>query len=203
MYYHAMAASNRANRSVNEGAGRRFGDAELERKIGSVYSPGQLGRVLDYVHEAKVGPLHGIIYVSGGVSLADGSRLEIADGALVAESTVYLGRESAIDITHSAGTRTLPGLVVLDDGALVLTSGARLRAHGLVYVRGMIDLGREARVDVVGAMLGGDPELSVRSYASSVVIRYDPAVMGTRGLRVDADAKAITWIAAWDEVPGP
>jgi hypothetical protein len=65
----------------------------------------------------------------------------------------------------------------------------------------MIDLGRDARVDVVGAVLGTDPELSVRSYASSVVIRYDPAVMGTPGLRVEAGAAAITWIAAWEEVP--
>ena len=199
--YRTMAAANTANRSVNESAGRRFGDAQLERKVDSAYSPDQLERVLDYVHEAKAGPLRGLIYVRGGVSLTDGSRLEIADGGLVAESTVYLGRESAIDVTHTAGTRTLPGVVVLDDGALVLTSGARLRAHGLVYVMGMIDLGREARVDIVGAMLSSDPELSVRSYASSVVIRYDPAVMGTRGLRVDDDAKAITWIAAWDEVP--
>jgi hypothetical protein len=203
VHYRTMAAANLTNQTVNKAAGRRFGDAYLERKADSVYTPDQLERVLDYVHDAKAGSLRGVIYVSGGVSLMEGMQLEIADGALVAESTVYLGRDSAIEVTHSAGTRTLPGLVVLDGGALVLTSGARLRAHGLVYISGMIDLGRDTRVDIVGAVLGGDPELSVRSYASSVVIRYDPAIMGTPGLRVDDDAKAITWIAAWDEVFSP
>lgn len=199
-YYRTQAAANVANQDMNEAAGRLFGDAVLERQRGSLYTPAQFERILAYVRE-RPGPLRGVIYVRGGVSLTDGAHLRIIDGALVTESTAYLSRDAAIDVTHSAGTRTLPGLVVLDDGALILTFGARLRAHGLVYVSGMIDLGRDARVDVVGAVLGNDPELSVRSYASSVVIRYDPAVMGTPGLRVEAGAAAITWIAAWEEVP--
>jgi hypothetical protein len=200
-YYQAAAASNAANRIVNEAAGRRFADADLQRKAGSLYTPEQFERVLQYVHQTKAGPVRGLIYVTGGVSLNDGEQLEVADGALVAESTVYLGQKSAIEVTHSAGTRTLPGLVILDDGALVLTRGARLRAHGLVYVNRMIDLGKDTRVDIVGALLGNDPELSVRSFASSVVIRYDPAVLGTRGLRPNDGARPITWVAAWEELP--
>jgi hypothetical protein len=200
-YYRTQAAANVANQIINKAAGRLLGDGDLERKTDSLYTSEQFERVLEYVHQAKGGPLRGVVYVRGGVSLSDGLHLRIDDGALVAESTVYLGRDSAIDVTHSSRTRTLPGLVVADGGALVLTSGARLRVHGLVYVSGMIDLGRDTRVDIVGAMLANDPDLSVRSYASSVVIRYDPAVMGTPGFRVDDDAPAITWIAAWAEAP--
>jgi hypothetical protein len=90
---------------------------------------------------------------------------------------------------------------VLDDGALVVTRDARLRVHGLVYANRRIDIGINARIDIVGAVLANDPELSFRSFAASVVIRYDPAVFGTPGLRVRDDAPVVAWVAAWEELP--
>jgi hypothetical protein len=104
-------------------------------------------------------------------------------------------------VTHSAATRTLPGILALDNGALVVAGQARLRVHGLVYASRMIDIGADAGVDIVGAVLDNDPDLSFRSFAGSVVIRYDPAVLGTPGLRVRHDAPVVTWIAAWEELP--
>jgi hypothetical protein len=58
-----------------------------------------------------------------------------------------------------------------------------------------------ARVDVIGVVLTGDPDLSFRNASGAVVIRYDPAVMGTPGLRLPADAPVVAWVAAWQELP--
>jgi hypothetical protein len=114
---------------------------------------------------------------------------------------VHLGQDAWLEVTHSAATRTLPGILVQDPGALVVAEGARLRVHGLVYANRVIDIGRGARVDVVGAVLGGDQGLSVRNYAATVVIRYDPAVLGTPGLRGAAEAPVVAWVATWEELP--
>ena len=35
----------------------------------------------------------------------------------------------------------------------------------------------------------------------AIVIRYDPAVLGTPGLRVPVDAPVIAWVARWEELP--
>ncbi len=59
----------------------------------------------------------------------------------------------------------------------------------------------EARADIVGAALSADRGLSFRNVAATVVIRYDPAVLGTPGLHVAADAPVVAWVAAWEELP--
>jgi hypothetical protein len=114
---------------------------------------------------------------------------------------VELAEGASLEIIHSPQTRTLPGLLVLDTGSLVVTQGARLRVHGLVYARKTIDAGKDARVDVVGAVLGDDPESSFRTFGASVVIRYDPAVLGTPGLRAPPHVPIVAWVAAWEELP--
>jgi hypothetical protein len=87
------------------------------------------------------------------------------------------------------------------DGALLLTQQAQLRAHGLVYVNRVIDLWAGSHLDVVGAVIGNDHGLSFRNLGATVLIRYDPAVLGTPGLRAPAGASLIAWVAAWEELP--
>jgi hypothetical protein len=120
---------------------------------------------------------------------------------LVIESTVLLRGGAALEITHTASTRTLPGILILGNGSLYVTEGARLRAHGLVYANRAIDITDGAAVDIVGAVLGNDAGLSFRNLGSTVIIRYDPAVLGTPGLIVPADAPVVAWIAGWEELP--
>jgi hypothetical protein len=70
-----------------------------------------------------------------------------------------------------------------------------------VYASRVFEATEGARVDVVGSVLGRDAGLSLRNHASTVVVRYDPAVLGTPGLRVaDADP-VIAWVSSWQELP--
>lgn len=200
--YQRLAAANTANAGLNEAAGRHAGNDALARKRDSLYEHVEFEQVMAYLRTGRQSAaLRGLVYLRGGLSLAEDQRLQIVDGGLVAESAIYLDRGGALEVTHGAATRTLPGLIILDDGALVVTRQARLRVHGLVYVNRVIELGVGAHVDVVGAVLGNDPEMSFRTYAASVVIRYDPAVLGTPGLRVPAGSPLATWVAKWEELP--
>jgi len=202
-YYQDLARRNTENAGLNEAAGKYLGDADLAGKPDSFYTWREFERLTTYLLAERLpGPLRGVIYVrDGGIALLGGQRLRIVEGALVTESTVELAEGASLEITHSAATRTLPGLIILDTGALVVTQGARLQAHGLVYVSKTIDAGRDARVDVVGAILGDDPESSFRTLGAAVVIRYDPAVLGTPGLRAPPPRPGVAWIAAWEELP--
>ncbi len=202
-YYQAMASRNTSNGSLNGAAGKYLGDDNLLRKRDSLYTWTEFERLIIYLRARGLsGPLRGAIYVKdGGVSLLDGQQLRIVDGTLVAESTVEIAGGASLEILHSAATRTLPGLLVLDTGAIVVTQGARLRVHGLVYAAKTIDAGLNSRTDIVGAVLDRDPEFSFRSFGASVVIRYDPAVLGTPGLRVPGRDPVVGWIAAWEELP--
>ena len=73
--------------------------------------------------------------------------------------------------------------------------------HGLVYANRIMYVDENARVDIVGSVLGNDPDLSFRNALGVVVIRYDPAVLGTLGLRVPIGAPVVAWISAWEELP--
>ncbi|MGH2404816.1 MAG: hypothetical protein ACRDGN_10170 [bacterium] len=200
-YFQNLAIGNTGNAALNEVAGQYAGDRGLAGKRDSLYSVEQFERLQTYLKAGLQPPrLQGVIYVTGKVSILEGQRLHIADGALVAESTVHLIEGASLEITHSATTRTLPGIIVLDNGALVVTQRAQLRVHGLVYASRVIDVDDGARVDVVGAVLGDDRAHSFRNSGATVVIRYDPAVLGTRGLRVPEGARGVAWVAAWEEL---
>jgi hypothetical protein len=201
-YYQALAANNAANAGRNEAAGRFAGDDSLTHKPDSLYAGAEFERLMAYMQaEQPQAQLKGVVYIKGGLWLQDGRTLGVADGTLVSEGPVYLGRRATLQVTHSAATRRLPGVIVLDDSALVVAGEARLRVHGLVYATRMIDIGRDAQVDIVGAVLDDDPGLSFRSFGASAVIRYDPAVFGTPGLRVAATDPVAAWMAAWEELP--
>ena len=201
-FFQAQAAANTGNAELNEAAGKYLADGDLARKRDSLYTPREFEQLQVYLMAGLQRPrFRGVIYIRGGMSLVNGEQMRIVVGALITEDTVHLGRGALLEVTHSMAARALPGLIVLDNGRLVVTQQARLRVHGLVYVNGAIDIGEKARVDVVGAVLANDPGLSFRSLAAAVVIRYDPAVLGTPGLRVSTDAPVVAWVAAWEELP--
>ena len=201
-YYQTLAAANTDNSGLNEAAGQYLGDGDLARKRDSLYSAGQFEQLQAYLKAGLQRPrLQGVIYIKGGVTLLEGQQLQITDGALVTESTVHLIEGASLEVIHSAATRTLPGIIVLDNGALAVTQGARLRVHGLVYASRVFDVDEGARVDIVGAVLGNDRGHSFRNFGATVVIRYDPAVLGTPGLRVPNHAPVVAWVAAWEELP--
>ncbi|MGH2374279.1 MAG: hypothetical protein ACRDIC_12550 [bacterium] len=200
--FREMAAANASNAALHKAAGEFLGDLVLSRKRDSVYTPAEFGQLLTYFRTGlRQRRLFGVVYIGGGLALTDGERIDIHGGSLVTEGTVVLRGGAALEVTHSAPTRSLPGLIVLDGGALVITQGARLRAHGLVYVSRVIDLGPGARADIVGAAISTDRGLSFRNVAATAVIRYDPAVLGTPGLRAAPDSPVVAWVAAWEELP--
>jgi hypothetical protein len=201
-YYQATAAANTTNAGLNAAAGKHSGDADLAFKRDSLYTARQFEQLQVYlVAGTRSTPLRGVVYVTGGVAVTDQQDLRVHDGALITESAVYVGGQSTLTITHSAATRTLPGLVVLGRGGLIVTERARLRVHGLVYASRLISVADGAHVDIVGAVLGADAGLSFRNLASTVVIRYDAAVLGTPGLRTPPGAPVVAWVAAWEELP--
>lgn len=201
-YFRSLALANAANAAINREAGRHAGNADLERKADSLYAPEQMAAVLAYLASSgDPSPLRGVVYVTGMVAVPRGSRISIADGALIADSTLIVEREAELVVTHGARTRTLPGIITLGEGAIVVAADARLRAHGLVYATRIVDTAPGARIEVVGALLGRDASTSIRINAATVVVRYDFAVLGTPGLRPAGGGPAVAWIIAWEEPP--
>jgi hypothetical protein len=201
-FFEREAANNTRNAALNAAAGRYFGDDDLARKRDSRFTQTEFEKIQVYLQEThQPARFRGVSYIAGDMTLVEGESMQILDGALITEGTVRLSAGAVLEIEHSTGTRTMPGLMVLDNGALVVTRGARLRAHGLVYVNRAIDIGEAATLDVVGAVMGNDPGLSFRNMASTVVIRYDPAVLGTPALQLPADVPVVAWIASWEELP--
>jgi hypothetical protein len=201
-FYRQRAAANTANAALNAAAGRHLAYGALERKRDSLYTPDEFEQLQAYLatHDGRL-RLLGVVYVTGGISVLEGQRLEVAEGAIVAEGTVHLSDGARLEIVHTPSSRTLPGLLALDDGGLQVSRGARLRVHGLVYASRTIDITDAGRVEVVGALVGNDPSVSFRNRGSMVVVRYDPAVLGTPGLVVGDDRPIIAWVARVREIP--
>ncbi len=200
-YFQALARRNMANAALNAAAGKYVGDEDLALKGDSLYAQEQFERLQVYLQSGlQPARFQGVLYVKGPVAVPDRQQIAIADGALITEGLLRIGEGAGLRVTHTAATRTLPGLIVLD-GALLVTRQARLLAHGLVYVNQVIDLWAGSHLDVVGAVIGNDRGLSFRNLGATVLIRYDPAVLGTPGLRAPAGAPLIAWVAAWEELP--
>jgi hypothetical protein len=200
-YFKRQAAANTANAAFNEAAGEYLRDADLRDKRDSLYSPIQIDQLLAYV--AATGEpfvLQGVVYFGGGLALGENQHLRVVEGSLVVDGGVSLEQGASLQILHSPATRTLPGLIVVGSGGVVLRQQARLWVHGLVFSSEMINVGDGSRLDVVGAVLSNDPALSFRNLASTAVIRYDPAVLGTPGLRVPPGSPVFAWVARWEEI---
>ncbi|MDI6772683.1 MAG: hypothetical protein QME77_08860 [bacterium] len=201
-FYQARASANTGNAALNQAAGRYTGDGALERKRDSLYTEEEFERLLRYLMaEQREHRFEGIIYVRGRVVLRSGQRLRVVEGGLVTEGAIYMEPEATLEITHSAATRTLPAIIALEKGELLLTRGARLRTHGLIYITRVLELTEGSEADIVGAVLSSGKGFSFVNSDSRAVIRYDPAVLGTPGLRVAGDEPVVAWVAAWEEVP--
>ncbi len=201
-FFQAQARLNGANAPINEAAGKYVGDSDLLHKRDSLYSEREFGLLLRYLNARAAGErLLGVVYVEGAVTLGPEQRLEVHDGALLAEGTVRLDRAATLAVTHTAASRTLPGIVTLDKGELLVGPDAHLRVHGLVYASQAFDLMAGADVDIVGSVLAMGVGFSFSNTAATAVIRYDPAVLGTAGLRLPDRAPAIAWVASWEELP--
>lgn len=201
-YWRAAAAANTANAALHQAAGEYLLDQGLAQKTDSVYTAREFERLLDYLATGRRAPvLRGVVYVTGEVALAPGRRLRITDGALIADDWVQIGDQADLRIIHSAATRALPGLLVLDPGRLTVGRGARLDVHGLVFVGRVFDMIYGAQVHIVGSVIAADPVIGFNNLAATAVIRYDPAVLGTRGLRVPAGSPVVAWVAVWEERP--
>jgi hypothetical protein len=201
-YFRALAAMNTANAALNEAAGKAAGNGDLAEKRDSLYTGTEFEQVQAYLGAMSAPPaLRGVVYLRGALLVSSREHLRVVDGALVAEGAVYLNPRSTLEITHSPATRTLPGLIALDNSTMIVSETARLRVHGLVYATKALAIDDGARVDVVGAVLTGDPDLSFRNASGEVVIRYDPAVMGTPGLTLPPGARVVAWVASWQDAP--
>jgi nitroreductase/type II secretory pathway pseudopilin PulG len=207
-FMQALAAGHAGNAALNEAAGKHFGDETLMSKRDSLYTEAQFAQIQTYLQTRprSAAVFHGAVYVTGPVVFPENQRVMILDGSLVAEGTVRLRWGASVEIVHSAASRALPGLVALQQGvagqgSLIVSQSARLRVHGLVHADGAIDVWEGARVDIVGAVASTNPDLSFRNLGGLVVIRYDPAILGTPGLLVGDDGPVIAWIASWEELP--
>jgi hypothetical protein len=201
-YYQRGARRNTANQPLNRAAGEYAGDAALAAKRDSLYSVREFEQVQIYLANGVAGPrLRGLVYVTGGVEIAEGERLRIDDGSLITEGTIHLRPGARLEVVHGASTRVQPALLATRGGALLVASAAEVRVHGLVYVSRVIDVQQGARVDVVGAIAGNDQGLSLRNRAGLLVVRYDPAVVGTPGLVVSDRDQVMAWVAGWEELP--
>jgi len=201
-YYQRLAAANTANADLNKAVGEYFGDTDLARKRDSLYSSREFELLQMFLARGLRSPvLRGVVYLRGGLGLTDGQSLQIQEGTLVAERAVYVDEGASFEVVHSQATRTLPGLIVLEPGGLIVRQRGRLRAHGLVHVEGIVNIAGGARMEVVGAVLAKDPHLSFLNAASTVLVLYDPAVLGTPGLRVAEGTPLVAWVAALEELP--
>ncbi len=202
VFYQRLAADNRHNAGLNEAAGKYLGDGDLARKVDSLYSEQEFAKLQAYVN-AGSGPswLHGVIYVKGGLRLDEGQALQVREGALITEGPVELERDALLEVLHSQASRTLPGLITLGKSDLIVAPGTRVRVHGLAYIARTIDVQAGASLDIVGSMLANGQGFSVSISGGTAVIRYDPAVLGTPGLRVADNAPVTAWVARWEELP--
>lgn len=200
--YQSAARNNTANASFNNAAGDALTDPDLAQKRDSYYTRQQFER-LQRFSEAARRPLafQGIVYVTGGVTVSAQGSLQITDGALITEGSVRLGNQSRLEIVHSGPTRTLPGLIAFENGGLFVGADAQLRVHGVVYTDWLFEAAAGARIVVVGSIVAADLTLSLWNMGASVVIRYDPAVLGTLGLSAPPHSAVIAWIASWEELP--
>jgi hypothetical protein len=197
----SLATRNAANAELNETVGRQMGRLGLRLKRDSVYVREEFELIIAYLAYAPAQSLTGQVYVRGPVVIPDGASVRIRDGSLVTEGSLTLQPGSRLEVRHSPRSRLLPGVVTIGEASpLVVQQDAVLIVDGLVYAERIFDAGEGAVVDIVGALIGGDPLLSFRNHSASVVIRYDPVVLGTLGIRPPSGVWAVARIIGWAEV---
>ncbi|MGH2374681.1 MAG: hypothetical protein ACRDIC_14595 [bacterium] len=201
-HYRALAARNRENAALHKALG-------WEGKEGSVYTAGEIGRILDHLNDpyARVTALRGVVYMVGNLTLASGQRLAIDNGALIVDGSLVLQSKARLQVRQGdtagrpPGAERLPGVVTRGGGVILIGPNAKFATEGLVFASGTFDVHRDAFVDIAGSLLAAGPGVGFRNGGGTVVIRYDPAVMRTAGIRLADGARGVAVAPiSWQEV---
>ncbi len=193
-YYKTLAEANTANAAINAAAGLTTTESGLQGKTDSRYNLEEFEAILDYLRNRPKRTLQGVIFVDGDVSLEEGDRLIIADGALVVEGDVEIGEGARLEVRHGQAARTLPGIIAWGQGTIQIEDDAVAIVDGLVLAEWDLRV-RAAVVDVIGA-------IAARNFFSTdgtVVVRYDSGVLATVGLR--RNGKGLAELVSWQELP--
>ncbi|HEY3246799.1 MAG TPA: hypothetical protein VGK88_00730 [bacterium] len=197
----SLAEANTANAELNEAVGRRMGRPDLRLKRNSVYEREDFDLIVRYLTLAPGEVLTGPIFVRSSAVVPDGASIRIVDGFLATEGSLTIKTGGRLEVRHSLRSRLLPGVVTIGATApLVVQQHGTLVVDGLVYAGRIFDAGEGAVIDIVGSLMAADPLLSFRNHSATVVVRYDPAVLGTIGIRPPPGVGAVVRIVAWTEV---
>lgn len=211
--FRVQAERNVANAALNARAGWRG-------KRDSLYTFGEISRILSYLEAHPGEHLRGTVFVDGTLNVfrsvdlggsAGNVTLAVGGDLVIPKQVTLINRH---DLTTVSGRRT-PGILVFGQppaggasgqactgggettgsGRLVMCEGSGLVVDGLVYTRDGMALGPQASVDQIGAMYHdttgtANPSFTMRD--ARVVIRLDP-------LALTAFGKGIA-IVSWQQV---
>ncbi len=194
-HYIALAEKNTANAPLNRAVGEAIGELGLFEKTHSRYSAEEFEAILAYLQaQPKKPTLQGIIVVDGDVNLQQGSKLSIADGALVALGDITINELARLEVRHGPTTTTLPGIVTGGSGSIHIGDRAMAIVDGLILTAGDLEV-QAGVLDVIGAIAAG----SFFNADGTVVVRYDPRVLVTAGLR--RIGRGYAELVSWQELP--
>ena len=197
-----LALANEQNAELNHLVGRWTGDTELAAQRTAQYTHQQFQRIALYLHHAGASNLglRGPVAVEGVVELPARVRVAVTDGALLIQGGLFLNSGAAVEISHGLRDRQLPGLIVLGSpGTVHVGAGGLLRADGLVLTDGPFVVDAAGHAEVVGALVSRAPDVGIRNFGT-LVVRYDPAVPGTVGVRPGAPGAGSIWVERWEDV---
>lgn len=201
-HYRTLAARDRSNDALHKALG-------WEGREGSVYSGGEIGRILEYLNDpySRITGLRGVVYMVGNLTLANGQRLDLTHGALVVDGSLVLQSKANLRVRQGdrtgrpPGAERLPGVVTRGGGAILIGPQAKFAADGLVFASGVFDVHPGALVDIAGSVVSADDRVGFRNSGGTVVIRYDPSVMLTTGVRAADGARGVAVAPiSWQEV---
>lgn len=195
--YRAWARENHGNQALNKAVGERRRDRALSEKRDSQYTQEQFEQILSHLdleNRTRRGGdelgLTGIVFVEGAVKIS--GMLRIEDGAMVVKGSVWVADQARLEIRHSPAITTMPGLVAFhDSGKIRLSQDAVVIVDGIVLAQTGLEV-FNASLDVAGAILTGQGFLND---GGTVVVRYQPAVLGTAGLTRGGDVlvRPLSW----------
>ncbi len=199
----ALAQASVANAEINEAVGDQTWPA-LRMKRDSVYEQEDFRHIIQYLAGVPSKPLKGPIYVKGTVTVPEDTIIQLLDGFLAVEGSLTIRAGGHLEVRHSSSSRTFPGIVTMMGEArpLIVQQRGVLIVDGLVYAGGPFDADQGSIIDIVGALMGADARLSIRNHNATLVIRYDPSVLGTVALiRPPGTTNMVAEIVSWEEVP--
>ncbi len=192
-YYASMAEANTANDAINAAAGLMGSERGLREKTHSRYTEEEFEVILEYLKEHPA-PMRGVLFVDGDITVPEHGRLTIVDGALILNGNIEIKPRARLEVQHGQTTRMLPGVVALGGGTI------QIRKEAAAVIDGLILAGKDVQVD--GGILDVIGSVVTRNFLSddgTSVIRYDPIVLATAGLR--STWRGFVELLSWQELP--